>query len=37
MQQLAVTDVTQGFESAYKLAGGIDAWSTQVDAGVPRY
>ena len=27
----------QGFESAYNLAGGIDAWSSQVDAGVPRY
>lgn len=27
----------QGFERAYNLSGGIDAWSTQVDAGVPRY
>jgi rhodanese-related sulfurtransferase len=27
----------QGFEAAYNLAGGIDAWSAQVDAGVPRY
>ena len=27
----------QGFETVYNLAGGIDAWSTQVDAGVPRY
>jgi rhodanese-related sulfurtransferase len=26
-----------GFESVYNLAGGIDAWSTQVDPGVPRY
>lgn len=26
-----------GFVSVYNLAGGIDAWSTQVDAGVPRY
>jgi len=26
-----------GFESVYNLAGGIDAWSTQVDTGVPRY
>jgi rhodanese-related sulfurtransferase len=26
-----------GFDSAYNLAGGIDAWSQQVDAGVPRY
>jgi rhodanese-related sulfurtransferase len=27
----------QGFESVYNLAGGIDAWSEQVDPGVPRY
>lgn len=27
----------QGFESVYHLAGGIDAWSTRVDANVPRY
>ena len=27
----------QGFASAYNLAGGIDAWSSQVDSGVPRY
>ena len=27
----------QGFESVYNLAGGIDAWSVQVDPGVPRY
>lgn len=27
----------QGFEAVYNLAGGIDAWSTQVDPGVPRY
>lgn len=27
----------QGFEAVYNLAGGIDAWSEQVDAGVPRY
>ncbi len=27
----------QGFEAVYNLAGGIDAWSTQVDAAVPRY
>ncbi len=26
-----------GFESVYNLAGGIDAWSTQVDTSVPRY
>jgi rhodanese-related sulfurtransferase len=27
----------QGFEAVYNLAGGIDAWSLQVDADVPRY
>jgi len=27
----------QGIESAYNLAGGIAAWSEQVDAGVPSY
>ncbi len=26
-----------GFESAYNLAGGIDAWSRDVDPGVARY
>ena len=26
-----------GFASAYNLAGGIDAWSRDVDAAVPRY
>jgi rhodanese-related sulfurtransferase len=27
----------QGFGLVYNLAGGIDAWSTQVDPSVPRY
>ena len=27
----------QGFHAAYNLAGGIEAWSEQVDASVPRY
>jgi rhodanese-related sulfurtransferase len=27
----------QGFESAQSLRGGIDAWSTELDPGVPRY
>ncbi|MCP2041477.1 rhodanese-related sulfurtransferase [Neisseria sp. HSC-16F19] len=26
-----------GFEEVYNLAGGIDAWSLQIDAAVPRY
>jgi rhodanese-related sulfurtransferase len=27
----------QGFERAQSLRGGIDAWSAEVDARVPRY
>jgi rhodanese-related sulfurtransferase len=27
----------QGVENCVSMAGGIDLWSTQVDAGVPRY
>lgn len=27
----------QGFSAIYNLAGGIDAWSEQVDSAVPRY
>ena len=27
----------KGFREVYNLQGGIDAWSTVVDAGVPRY
>jgi rhodanese-related sulfurtransferase len=27
----------QGFEAAYNLTGGIDAWSLRVDPSVPRY
>ena len=26
-----------GFENVHSLAGGIDAWSVQVDPAVPRY
>ena len=26
-----------GFTNVYNLAGGIDAWSTDVDRSVPRY
>lgn len=28
---------TQGFTKLHNLAGGIDRWSLEVDAGVPRY
>lgn len=27
----------QGFDSVYNLAGGIDAWSREVDPAVPLY
>lgn len=27
----------QGFERAQSLAGGIDAWSAQIDPSVPQY
>jgi rhodanese-related sulfurtransferase len=27
----------QGFKNVHNLRGGIDAWSVQVDPGVPRY
>jgi monothiol glutaredoxin len=27
----------QGFLTLFNLSGGIDAWSTDVDPGVPRY
>ena len=27
----------QGHAQVYNLAGGVDAWSTQVDSAVPRY
>jgi rhodanese-related sulfurtransferase len=27
----------QGFTAVYNIAGGIDAWSREVDAAVPRY
>jgi rhodanese-related sulfurtransferase len=29
--------VQSGFDQVYNLAGGIDAWSREVDAAVPRY
>lgn len=28
---------SQGFEQVINLSGGIDAWSRDVDPGVPRY
>lgn len=28
---------TMGFERVFNLSGGIDRWSVEVDASVPRY
>lgn len=36
-QQAAEFFVARGFREVYNLRGGIDAWSREVDAGVPRY
>ena len=27
----------QGFKKAFNIRGGIDRWSTEVDASIPRY
>ena len=29
--------LANGFERVYNLAGGIDAWSTDIDSKLPRY
>jgi len=36
-QQVVAFLRRQGFDSVYNLAGGIDAWSQEVDPSVPRY
>jgi monothiol glutaredoxin len=36
-QAAAERFVREGFRRVYNLVGGIDAWSTSVDASVPRY
>ena len=36
-QQAAEHFLQKGFTEVFNLAGGIDAWSQQVDASVPRY
>ena len=36
-QRAAEQFVAQGFKEVFNLAGGIDAWSQEVDANVPRY
>lgn len=35
--QAAMYFAQQGFSEVYNVVGGIDAWSLQVDAGIPRY
>ena len=35
--QVAAFLERRGFEAVFNLAGGIEAWSTQIDASVPRY
>jgi len=36
-QAMAERFAAQGFRNVFNLAGGIDAWSTEVDPSVPRY
>jgi monothiol glutaredoxin len=36
-QKTAEHFVGLGFSDVVNLAGGIDAWSMQVDSGIPRY
>jgi monothiol glutaredoxin len=36
-QQAAAYFLSQGFLNVYNVAGGIDAWSLEVDPSVPRY
>ncbi len=35
--RVAATLRAHGFARAYSVAGGIEAWSLGVDAGIPRY
>ena len=36
-QQAAAFFLSHGFQNVYNVAGGIDAWSVEVDPNVPRY
>ena len=36
-QQAAAYFLSQGFQNVYNVAGGIDAWSLEIDPNVPRY
>ncbi len=35
--QAATYFAEQGFGDLYNVVGGIDAWTLEVDAGIPRY
>lgn len=35
--QVAMFLERNGFGQVYNLAGGVDAWATQVDSSMPRY
>jgi len=36
-QRAAEQFLSRGFREVFNLAGGIDAWSVEIDPGVPRY
>lgn len=36
-RQVAAFLLANGFEQVYNLAGGIDAWSVEIDPDLPRY
>jgi rhodanese-related sulfurtransferase len=36
-QRVAMFLAANGFDHVANIAGGIDAWSRELDAGVPRY
>lgn len=36
-QRVAMFLASNGFERVANIAGGIDAWSQEIDAAVPRY
>jgi len=36
-QRVAMFLAAQGFDTVANVAGGIEAWSRELDAGVPRY
>jgi rhodanese-related sulfurtransferase len=36
-QRVAMFLASNGFDQVANIAGGIDAWTTEVDSSVPRY